>query len=157
MAKAILICGMICSGKSTYTETLRKGRHAMVLSCDDLTLALFQRELGSRHDEITEKAQGYLFQRAAELLELGVPVILEWGFWTRESRRKATAFFHSKGFETEWHYLEVSEKVWRERIQKRNRESPDASYSVDENLAEKCAGLFQPPEKDEIDVWHCDK
>ena len=82
-AKAILICGKICCGKSTYTETLRRERHAAVLSCDDLTLALFDEHLGNDHERVTQKAQSYLLQRARELLKLGVPVILEWGFCTK--------------------------------------------------------------------------
>lgn len=149
---AILICGKICSGKSTYVNQLRRERHAAVLSCDDLTLALFDENLGSRHEEITQKAQDYLFQRAAELLALGVNVILEWGFWTRESRGAAEEFFRNRGFETEWHYIEVSDAVWKQRIEKRNA-AKEGSYFVDEGVAKKCMALFQPPERKEIDIW----
>lgn len=41
MAKVILICGKICSGKSTYAEQLRVQNNAVVLSTDEITLALF--------------------------------------------------------------------------------------------------------------------
>lgn len=150
---AILICGKICSGKTTYVNSLREERHAAVLSCDDLTLALFEENLGSRHEEVTQKAQGYLFQRAAELLALGVNVILEWGFWTRESRRAAEKFFRDRGFETEWHYIEVSDAVWKQSIEKRNA-AKESSYFVDEGVAKKCMALFQPPKKEEIDIWY---
>ncbi len=152
-AKAILICGKLCCGKSTYTETLRREKHAAVLSCDDLTLALFDEQLGDDHERVTQKAQDYLFQRAKELLELGVPVILEWGFWTRESRHKATCFFREQGFETEWHYIDISEEVWHRNIQKRNKTS--GAYFVDEGLAKKCEELFEVPKPEEIDIWYC--
>jgi len=150
---AILICGKICSGKTTYVNGLRKEKHAAVLSCDDLTLALFDENLGSRHEEITRKAQNYLFRRATELLALGVNVILEWGFWTKESRMAAEQFFRNRGFETEWHYIEVSEEAWKRNVEKRNA-ARTGSYFVDEGVAKKCMALFQPPEKEEIDVWY---
>ncbi len=153
-AKVILICGKICSGKSTYAEKLRLERRAAVLSCDDLTLALFPEQLGDQHEEITRRAHEYLFQRAAELLALSVNVILEWGFWTVESRREAEAYFRNQGFETEWHYVEISDDAWRECIKKRNGQHPSGAYAVDRNLMEKCASLFQPPDPKEIDVWH---
>ncbi len=147
-----MICGKICCGKSVYAEKLRQQRRAALLSCDELTLALFDEQLGSRHDTVTKKVQDYLFQRAAELLELGVDVILEWGFWTKESRRAADFFFRGHGFETEWHYVEVSDRLWRERIEKRNREGPGSAYFVDANLMKKCAELFEPPEEGEMDA-----
>lgn len=151
-AKAILICGKLCCGKSTYTEKLRRERKAAVLSCDDLTLALFDERLGNDHERVTQKAQAYLFRQAASFLETGIPVILEWGFWTKESREQAERFFRERGFETEWHYLEISDETWRKNIAKRNG-SDSGSYFVDEGLAEKCASLFEPPLSEEIDVW----
>lgn len=150
-AKAILICGKICCGKSTYTETLRRERHAAVLSCDDLTLALFDEHLGNDHEHVTQKAQDYLLQRAKELLELGVPVILEWGFWTKKSREATARFFQEQGFETEWHYLDISKEAWHRNIQKRNQTG--GGYFVDENLMKKCEELFETPDSEEMDCW----
>lgn len=153
-AKAILICGKICSGKSTYVNRLQKGTPSALLSCDELTLALFDSQLGDRHEEITQKARAYLFQKAAELLGLHVSVILDWGFWAAESRREAEDFFRSRGFETQWHYIEVSDAAWRRNMEKRNREAPAGTYFVDPSIAAKCAALFEPPRREEIDVWY---
>lgn len=153
MAKAILICGKLCSGKTFYSQTLKRREHAAVLSCDDLTLALFPRLLGSEHETVTARAQTYLFRLADELLSAGSNVILEWGFWTRESRRQAEGFFRSRGFKTEWHYLYVSDEQWRKNIVKRNASNQDGSYYVDDKLKEKCAALFEPPTQEEINVW----
>ena len=80
MPKAILICGKICSGKSFYTETLRKKLGAAVLSCDEITLSVFDGNLGDKHDEICNRIHDYLFGKSVELLEIGVNIILEWGF-----------------------------------------------------------------------------
>lgn len=153
MAKAILICGKLCCGKSTYTKKLLEKQPAMVLSCDDLMLSLLPEQLGVLHEEVSRKAQEYLFARAAELLALGVTVILEWGFWQKESRRQAEEFFRGRGFETEWHYIRVTDEEWRRRIEKRNAEAPAGVYQVDENLVEKCRALFEEPDPEEVALY----
>lgn len=55
MAKVFLICGKICSGKSTYAEYLRTENTAVLLSVDEIMLALFGLYAGNKHDEYTEK------------------------------------------------------------------------------------------------------
>lgn len=148
---AVLICGKICSGKSTYCETLRTERNAAVLSVDELVLPLFGEHLGAQHEIITQKAQKYLFERAAELLSLGVNIILDWGFWTAESRKFARNFFAERGFATELHYIEISADEWQRRIEKRNSTADGLNYFVNDAIAEKCDRLFQPPAEEKID------
>jgi predicted kinase len=67
MAKAILICGKICSGKTTYANELIRCKNAVLLSVDEITL-LFGQYLGDKHNEVVEKAKRFLFKKAAELL-----------------------------------------------------------------------------------------
>lgn len=40
-SKIYLICGKICSGKSTYSQKLRDEHKAVILSVDEITLVLF--------------------------------------------------------------------------------------------------------------------
>ncbi len=157
MAKAILICGKICSGKSFYTETLRKENNAVVLSCDEITLSLFDGNLGDKHDEMCGRIHGYLFGKSLELLEIGVNVILEWGFWSKADRDFARNFYASRGYECEFHYIDVSEELWQKNINKRNREVAEgktSAYYLDEGLLEKLERLFEVPDRSEIDVWY---
>lgn len=86
MAKVILICGKICSGKSTYAEQLRVQHNAVVLSTDEITLALFGQHCGDKHDDYVERTQNYLFNKSLELIEVGGNVILDWGFWMKVER-----------------------------------------------------------------------
>lgn len=156
MAKAILICGKICSGKSFYTETLRKEYNAAVLSCDEVTLSVFDGNLGDRHDEICNRIHDYLFGKSVELLEIGVNIILEWGFWSRADRDFARQFYESRGYECEFHYIDISDEDWQRNIDKRNREVAEgktSAYYLDEGLLEKLERLFEVPDKSEIEVW----
>lgn len=156
MAKVILICGKICSGKSTYAEKLRIENKAVLLSIDEIMLALFGLYVGDKHDEYVEKTEKYLFDKSLEIIENGIDVILDWGLWTRDERRYAKEFYSTRGIEHEIHYLNISDETWKARLDKRNRAVSAGeiiAYPVDDNLAEKFGAIFEVPDRDEIDVW----
>ena len=155
MAKVILICGKICSGKSTYAEQLRVKNNAVLLSTDEITLALFGQHCGDKHDEYVERTQNYLFDKSFELIEVGINVILDWGFWMKEERDYAREFYNSRNIACEFHYIDISDETWKERLKKRNSEvlsETTSAYYVDDNLAEKFASIFEVPGEDEIDI-----
>ena len=155
MAKVILICGKICSGKSTYAEQLRIQNNAVVLSTDEITLALFGQYCGDKYDDYVERTQNYLFNKSLELIEVGINVILDWGFWMKEERDYAREFYNSRNIEYEFHYIDISDETWKSRLKKRNSEviaETTSAYYIDDNLAEKFAAIFEVPSEDEIDV-----
>lgn len=156
MAKVFLICGKICCGKSTYGEKLRKEYKAVLLSIDEITLSLFGQHCGDKHDDYVERTEKYLFEKSLEILEIGVNVVLDWGFWTKEERDYAKAFYKSRNIECEFHYIDVNDEEWAFRLTKRNAavlQDEASAYYVDENLAKKFNDIFQNPEKEEIDIW----
>ena len=155
MAKVHLICGKICTGKSTYAEQLRVQNHAVLLSTDEITLALFGQHCGDKHDDYVERTQNYLFNKSLELLEVGINVILDWGFWLKEERDYAREFYNSRNIECEFHYIDISNETWQTRLKKRNSEvlsKETSAYYIDDNLADKFAAIFEVPNEDEIDV-----
>lgn len=155
MPKVILICGKICCGKSTYAEKIRIENNAVLLSVDEIMLAVFGQHAGEKHDEYCENLQKYLFEKSQEIIGIGRDVILDWGFWQKEKRDYAKGFFGSKSIPCELHYIDISSEVWRQRLEKRNSAisaGKTNAYYVDENLAEKFSLLFEPPSEDEIDV-----
>lgn len=156
MARVMLVCGKIASGKSWYCRGLMEKNPALLLSVDEVTDRIFDKALGSRHDEVCAKIQAYLLDKAVEAVRAGADVILDWGFWTRASRREATAFFEARSIPVEWHYINVPEERWRENIARRNAAvlaGQDSSYYVDEGLLAKLQALFEEPEPREMDLW----
>ena len=86
MSKVYLICGKICSGKSTYAQALLRESGAVILSVDELMLALFGQHAGEKHDDYAARIKAWYRQKSLELLASGLDVILDWGFWTRKER-----------------------------------------------------------------------
>lgn len=157
MGKAILICGRICSGKSTYAERLREKENAVILSADEIMLSFFDRQLGDQHEVIAAKVEGYLKKKALDILATGTSIILDWGFWTATGRRENRAYFESRGFACEMHCVEISGETWQRNIDRRNAQvlaGRSDVYLVDEGLKCKIDRLFEQPQDSEIDVWY---
>lgn len=155
MAKVILICGNICSGKSTYSNKLKEEMNAVILSCDELMLAVFDEQLGHKHEEIVSKCNAYLYGLAEKIIHANTNVILDGAAWTKEGRKKTMDFFQSKNIVIEVHYIKVDEKTWKKQIEKRNRlvkEGNRGAYYVDENLQRKSLELFEEPDEEEVIV-----
>ena len=156
MAKVFLICGRICSGKSYYAARLRERENAVILSCDELTFALFDGKLGDAHDAMSNRMESYLRHKSVEIVRAGANVILDWGFWTAKSRADAKAYFAAHQVVSEMHYIDVSLEVWHMQIERRNeavRHGLPNTYIVDEGLLAKLESFFQVPTSSEIDVW----
>ena len=157
MAKVLLICGKIASGKSFYAKKLCEQEKAVLLSVDELVLSILGSDLGDKHDEITDRVQTYLFEKSVEVVRAGSNVLLDWGFWTSEKRRAARAFYESRGIVCEFHYIDVPDTIWHRNITIRNQAVLDGKsddYYVDDGLMLKLQYLFEAPARNEIDVWY---
>lgn len=155
MPKVILICGKICCGKSTYAEKIRIENKAVLLSVDEIMLAVFGQDAGEKHDEYVRNVQQYIYDKSLEIIGTGTSVILDCGFWTKGHRDYSKEFYRKRGIACELHYIDISDEVWRQRIEKRNAAVSTGdknAYFVDEGLEKKFAEGFEPLSDDEIDV-----
>ena len=153
MARVIMTCGKICCGKTTYARKLEEELGAVILSIDEVMLALFPDGAGEMHDEYVRRTEQYLLSLSLEILESGTDVILDWGLWTREQRDRLREFYRAHNFPCEIHYLRISDDEWQRRIRQRNGSRTDgSSYYVDEGLLDKVESLFEKPAEDEIDL-----
>ena len=147
MAKAILIIGKICCGKSTYARQLAARSPAVIFSVDEFMLPLFGQHC-ARHREYQDILEPCLLQKASEIVRAGLDVILDWGFWNSADRAEKAAFFRERGIAVEWHYIPISQARLRAQVEERNRrilEEGLAAYYVDAPLAQKCESIFEPP------------
>ena len=156
MAKIILICGKICSGKTTYAKTLIKKMPAVLLSNDEITFILFGSHGGKNHGEVSERTQKYLFQKSLEIIESGINVVLEWGFITQAERLETSEFYKKHSIEYEWHYMDTPDDILIKNLDKRNQEilkGNSTAHYFDYDFAKKYWDMFEVPAKNEIDVW----
>lgn len=157
MGIVALICGKICYGKTTYAKALASEKNAVILSVDEATYDLLQNEQGEFFNVFVRRTQLYLMKKAAEIARAGADVILDWGFWTKADRQEISDYLRSRGIGFEWHYLDIPDSVWQARIEARNAAVLEgrggSDFYVDEGLWEKLLGLFEAPDRDEMDFW----
>ena len=155
IAKVIMVCGKICSGKSTYAEKLRTKDNAVLLSVDEIMLTVFGKNAGEKHDEYVRKIKKYLLKKIPEFINAGISVILDWGFWTRQERDFTKKFCQVHNIKCEVHYIYISDELWKQRISNRNNmvsAGKSDAYFIDGGLAEKFISMFEAPDRDEIDI-----
>ncbi len=158
MAKVILICGKVASGKSFYAKQLKDKEKAVILNIDELTYDLFDNEQGDKYEERTDRAKKYLMKKAVELATSECSVILDWGFWDAKTRSDITKYFEYNNINVEWHYIDIKDTVWNKNIEKRNKKVKEGNGSSDfyvtEELKSKVLSMFEVPSKEEIDIWY---
>ena len=157
MAKLIAICGKVCSGKSYYAATLKEKENAVILSCDDVTMTLFDNDLGDNHDVMVKKIMTHLKDVSLKIIATGTNVILDWGFWSKKDREELTEYYKNNDVPIEWHYICVDDQTWEKNIEERNKRveagNGGSDFHVGEGLKNKVLSRWIEPTKEEIDVW----
>ena len=108
MATLHLICGTISSGKTTYARRMMAEKPALLLSVDEVTLALSSVIPPENHDPATVLVKAWLMEKAEEAMASGLDVIFDWGFWKQADRAEMEAALVAKGIDHVWHYIDVS-------------------------------------------------
>lgn len=149
MATLHLVCGLPGSGKSTFAkEFVSKEPRVLHLNADEW----MDRIVKDGYDEERRaEVEAIQWEVAQKVLQLGVDVILEFGFWTRKERGKFRTQAERLGAETKLHYMNVPHKeLWR-RLQKRNSELPPYAFEVKESDLNEWIKMFEEPTSDELD------
>ena len=158
MARIILICGKICSGKTYYARRLRDQNNAVILSTDEVTYDLINNEQGEFYNVFAERVNLYLRKKAVEIVKAGANVILDWGFWTAVNRKEISDFLRDQQVEFEWHFIDIPDDIWYRNIEERNRRISEgkggSDFYVDEGLLQKLLSRFEKPERTGMDVWY---
>lgn len=154
MARAIILCGKIASGKTTYAQQLAGEGNAVLLSCDELMLTLFDHCLGEKHDETAGRCERYLHRLALRILATGADAILDFGYWTKREREEARVFFAEQGAACSLLYFRLPEQERIRRLEERNRRLAGAQgrvYVIDEPLRLRLDAKFEEPAPGEAD------
>lgn len=120
-----------------------------------MLLELFDACLGAKHAETESRCLNFLFGQAAQIVETGIDAILDSGFWTAASRKKARDYFSRKGIGTVTVYFKASAETRLERLKKRNKSlanSPRREFLIDGDLMKKLDEKFEEPSADEYDT-----
>jgi predicted kinase len=142
-----LMVGLPASGKSTLARQMAAELGVMVFTPDE-----WIRLLGGGPDDqdLRARVEALQWEMAQRMLSLGLSVILENGFWTREERDRYRRTAAGLGASVQLHYLEADLDELKRRVARRNEALPSYALHVDPAELDAYAALFEPPAPDEL-------
>lgn len=152
MATLHLMVGLPCSGKTTRAKELEREQFALRLTPDEWHIPLFGQDAEEReHDARHSLIEMLLWNVASRALELGMNVILDFGFWAREEREDYRSRAKALGASSEVHYLDVPAEELMRRLAARNAQSSPSSFVIPEEMMKPWIAFFQRPTPDELE------
>ena len=156
MAKLIITCGKICSGKSFYSNKIKTELNAVIISPDEATYDLINNEQGEFYNMFSERLNKYLTKKVGEIVKAGANVIFERGLWSQKDRVEIKKYYKKIGIDCEIHYICVDDETWKQNIAERNQRIIDGNggsdFYLDEGLMKKLESKWEEPDEDEVDV-----
>ena len=147
-----LMVGLPCSGKTTLAQKIEREQAALRLTPDEWHIRLFGQDAEDlEHDARHTLIEMMLWSLASRALELGMNVILDFGFWAREEREDYRSRAKALGASSEVHFLDVPNDELMRRLTARNAESSPSSFYIPEEMMKPWIVFFQRPTSDELE------
>jgi predicted kinase len=150
-----MLCGMAGSGKTTFARKLERDG-AVRLSIDE---RVFQRR--GRHGidypehEYPTHHEAALVELDRELVDLlvaGRDVVLDYGFWSRDSRDRYKAMAEAHGATWQLLYFEADPTLLKERLENRNTRGYANALIVEDHHLQEFMSRFDPPNGEDEQV-----
>lgn len=151
-----LMVGLPGAGKTTLAKQLEEETGAVRFTPDEWHLFLFgddfhdpqQHQL---HDSRHDRVEALMWSLGKKLLEKGVSVILDYGFWAKEQREEKYREAVALGAKFQIRYVHAPLEELCRRLELRCREGRnDVFQTITREDLEEWAGLFQPPDEREL-------
>ena len=149
MATAYLIHGYLGSGKTTYAKALEQKLDAVRFTHDEWMSKLYGDDPAEEYFADNAKRVSEVMEAVwTRCLQVGVDVILDFGFWSRSDRDQVRTMVSRLGANCCLYALSCSDgEAWR-RIEARNR-TLDSSLYIARNTFEGLKVRFEPLSDDE--------
>lgn len=153
MSTLHLIVGLPCSGKTTLARELEHCLPGMRLTPDEWHMTLFGDDLNHPdHNQRHASIEAMLWRQAERLLQLGMDVILDFGFWTRSERDDFRQRARRAGVKVRVHFLDLPLETLLARLAQRNAARNGHCFRIDEAQLRQWSDLFQPPDAAELEI-----
>lgn len=151
MATLFLLCGLPGAGKTTFARQLEKMPLTVRLTPDEW-LYQFLADVTDKAelDRLRVPVEAVQWEMAIKLLNLGINIILDWGFWSREQRVSFRRQAETFGARVETHFFDAGREQLAARLAERNADLQPGTFAVSETELERWMPWYEPPGADEL-------
>lgn len=147
---AHLLHGFIGSGKTTYARRLEAELPAVRFTLDEWMARLYgQSPPADRFGEYFRRIESLLWQQALSVLRAGSDVVMDLGFWSRESRDAARTRVLSVDAVPRFYLIDCPVEIMRERTIRRSEDPPPDSLWVDAAAFDTLIANYEPMQERE--------
>lgn len=151
MAILHLICGLPGAGKTTLACKLEERHRALRLTPDEWITRLLGPEPSQPVlDSARDPTEALQWDVAARVLTLGIDVILDFGFWSREEREHFRDRAKALGAGSIVHFVDAAPAVLQARLAARSQNRPANTFTVTAAQLNEWSALFERPTADEL-------
>lgn len=145
-----LVCGFIGAGKTTFARKLEENTGAVRITKDEWSIHLIGNDptidgYAEWDIKIVELSRNFAFQ----LVEKGIDVIIDEGFWEKETRANMKKRIEALGAKEVLYYLDTPIETIRERVVERNSNPTKDSFKISSEMLDNYLTYWQPPGEDE--------
>lgn len=131
---AHLLHGFIGSGKTRFARKLENELPAIRYTHDEWMVLLYgQNQSQENFEQNYLRISELIWRQAAKVLRTGTDVVLDFGFWTKESRMAAKEKTIAAGAIPKFYNLNCDKDIMLKRALERSEDLPSDSLYIDEN------------------------
>ena len=145
-----LLCGFIGAGKTTFARKLEERTGAVRITKDEWLIRLIGNDPTiDGYADYDRKICGLSRDVAFQLVEKGIDVIIDEGFWEKEQRALLRRRIEAIGAEAVLYYLDTPIETIRERVARRSANPMKDSFRISRAMLDNYLKYWQPPSEDE--------
>ena len=145
-----LLCGFIGAGKTTFARKLEERTGAVRITKDEWLIRLIGNDPTiDGYEDYDSKICGLSRDVAFQLVEKGIDVIIDEGFWEKEQRALLRRRIEEIGAEEVLYYLDTPIETIRERVARRSANPTKDSFRISRAMLDNYLKYWQPPSEDE--------
>ncbi|MDD4556817.1 MAG: AAA family ATPase [Alphaproteobacteria bacterium] len=144
-----LIHGFMGFGKTTLAKKLAKELPAIRFTPDEFMKNLHSRNLPDAEFRIAhDKIDNFIWELTEQVINAGVDVILDYGFWSKSHRKNAYEKAKRLTPKVVFHNISCDIKIAKDRVLNRTETNEDELF-IDENCFNMFLEKFEPISSDE--------
>jgi predicted kinase len=145
-----IVCGFIGAGKTTFSKKLEKETGAFRITKDEWMVRIFG---NTPVKENFEKLDGNVTKLSVDfafhLVERGIDVILDEGYWVKSQRDELKVRVENAGAKWVLYYVEIPLEEMRKRVAIRSNNPGKESFEISEEMFDSYVKFWEPPVEDE--------